>query len=131
MSNLKNKSEINIESAQMLQDKCYYPSVIHCAYYSCVQYMKYIAINKLNKTNEQIEQERVAEGKGTHQYLINLFTLEFQSETREKKNTFKEIKNLKKLREKADYSDFGIGHEEGRDSISMAKTIVALLKGKF
>ena len=40
------KSEINLSAAQFLHRHTYFLPVIHCAYYSCFQYMKHISDNE-------------------------------------------------------------------------------------
>ena len=72
MSNLSNKSEINIDAAKLLNDKNLYPAVAHCAYYACYQKIKHIWLHKQGKT--ELELETLGKSKprmGSHEVLIN------------------------------------------------------------
>lgn len=134
MSHLKNKSEINMDAAQLLLDKGLYPSCCHPAYYGCIQLMKYILNEKagINYKQQEIEisllESNKVSRKGSHNYLIDkLFHLISQSGKKEDKlaaKTFKnEIEDLKRHREIADYKNEYIGIEISTQSIQKAKSI--------
>lgn len=71
MSYLKNKSEINYAAAVLLQKQSLYPSVIHCAYYSCFQLMKHLLITNLGKSESDISNEVRNTSDGSHEVMIN------------------------------------------------------------
>ena len=64
-----NKCEMMYESASVLQNKCLYVSVPHCAYYSTFQLISYIWFHKMGKTESDISNRRA--GRGSHEVMIN------------------------------------------------------------
>lgn len=76
VSALKNKSEINLEAAKMLNENFLSAPGAHCAYYSVLQLMKFAVSNSIGISYEMQEQEinalktQKASAKGTHEYLI-------------------------------------------------------------
>ena len=93
---LQNKSILSINASKSLQHATYYNSVIHCAYYSCVQKMKFILKDKYGKTEEQINEERKV--GGIHPYLINTINTEMSKNPDKSfsKNFRNNINSLKK-----------------------------------
>jgi hypothetical protein len=54
MGHLKNKSELNLGAAELLHQYSYYSSVVHCAYYSCIQLMKHTWLNSMGKSDNDL-----------------------------------------------------------------------------
>lgn len=128
---LPDKSELNISVAEYLHEKGFYPCVCHPAYYSCLQLMKY-KLNICKGINyERQEGERGKEKIGTHQYLIRK-TCSLLEEGRGGKlsaNNFERgIKELKKLRENADYDPVEISNSDSHKAIGKAKELLLVIK---
>lgn len=130
MSNLKNKSEINFEAAKELIDKSFYPSSVHCSYYSCFQLLKFKMNDFFGVTYEQLATDISFSGKGTHQYLISYVTKEIKENiSKDSSRDFsRSIKDLKLFREKSDYEDIEIKPEEGEKAYRIAEYLLDLIK---
>jgi len=128
MSNLKNKSELNFAAAELLHKQSYYPSVVHCSYYSCIQLMKHIWLHKMNKTEQDLETLTRTSTDGSHEVLINQ-TGGFMKNKAIDFRTFNNvIGQLKKLRVNADYKDIQIDSSISNNSITLSKDSLLILK---
>ncbi|MFA6400466.1 MAG: hypothetical protein WCX31_02405 [Salinivirgaceae bacterium] len=128
MSNLKNKSELNFAAAELLHKQSYYPSVIHCSYYSCIQLMKHIWLHKMNKTEQDLEMLTKSSTEGSHEVLINQ-TGGFMKNKSIDFRTFNNLMGqLKKLRVIADYKDVQIDNTVSYNSITLSKDSLLILK---
>ena len=132
MSELKNKSEQNLISAQYLMSKACFASSVHCSYYSCVQLMLHILRSDLNKTEAEIDIEGQQEGS-FHNWLQGQISFAFLG-----KNSFEDSRTvssyfgqLKALRVKADYKNVEIKPKQAANSIETAKNIIKLLENNF
>lgn len=132
MSNLKNKSDILSLSAQTLHDNCLYTAVPHCAYYSCYQMFKYVWLNKMGKTQKELDSACSQTKIGSHDYLfgqVTNFVINIS------KNNFKrdamsltgKITQLKRLRVNADYLDVDITSTESNQAIQLSSEIIPIL----
>lgn len=128
MSNLKNKSEINRVAAERLHKESLYPSVIHCAYYSCFQLLKHIWIDKMGKTELELSQEIRKSPENSHEYLINQIVKYINSKQKQFRIFNTSMQELKKLRVKADYKDEQIDREISEKSIQLCDNIQRDLK---
>jgi uncharacterized protein (UPF0332 family) len=126
---LLNKSDFNFESANILQKQSKYCSVVHCAYYSSIQLMKYLLLYKAGKTDAMIIQERSVTGEGSHEYMINTIS-KFLKDNKHPDAVifFKGINDLKKMRVKADYEEIQIDDKIGRNSILLSEQSNKILK---
>ncbi|RFS24859.1 hypothetical protein DVR12_06620 [Chitinophaga silvatica] len=133
MSCLKIKSEINFNAARHLQMKYYYPSVVHCAYYSCIQLMRHVLIFNIGLSDRQMEEDRKEyyPSLGVHQYLIERLTLELQNGDCDWKKFHNEIEELRKLRTRSDYQDKVISENNSQRSIILCYSIINCLKTFF
>lgn len=122
MSHLKNKSEINFAAAELLHKQNFYPSVVHCSYYSCIQLMKHIWLHKMNNTEDELSHLNRNSVDTSHQVLINQIGSFLKSKNavafRDFNNT---IGQLKKIRNDADYKDIQIDYNTSNSSISLSK----------
>ena len=71
MDSLKDKSDLNLAAAELLYQESIYPAVVHCAYYSCVQLMKYICLNSIGKSEDDLRDLSIQLKQGSHEVLIN------------------------------------------------------------
>ena len=132
MSFLKNKSEINFAAAELLHQKCHFPAVVHCSYYSCVQLMKHIYLSKIKKTEDNLREEiRKSPDKSSHNTLIDeihKFIEKLSLDKEDRVYFYKEISSLKNLRNKADYEDIEVDITKSKKSLDMSKTLLVILK---
>ena len=128
MSHLKNKSELSKAAADLLQRNSFYPSVIHCAYYSCIQLMKHILIATLGKTEAEIAAEVRSSPKGSHEIMINNINKHLKSNSKDWRTFNSKITQLKRLRVDADYGNIQIDSVKGNDSIILSDEVLRHLK---
>ena len=135
MSELENKSEINYDSAKILHERGYYPSVAHCSYYSCYQLFRHIWFHGMGKNEYDLKfvidsiKDKRTESKGSHDVLIN----EIQKYIKENNsNDFRVINSniaqLKRLRNSADYEDKAFRYNESLKSIQLSDELRPVLK---
>jgi len=133
MSNLSNKSEINVDAAKLLNDKYLYSAVAHCAYYACYQKLKHIWLYQQHKTEQELEiLGRTKTRMGSHEILINEIcsfiknsrSKNFIEDSRVNNNN---ILQLKRLRRKADYEDTVFDSTNSSKSISLSNEIIRVL----
>ena len=131
MSHLKNKSEINSMAAILLQKQSLYPSVVHSAYYSCVQLMKHILIFTLGKTEAEISSEVRNSNSGSHEVMINNINDHLKSNNKDWKTFNTNINQLKRLRVIADYENTQIDFGKSNDSIHLSDIVLKHLRSNI
>jgi hypothetical protein len=107
-SYLHEKSNCNLLAAQLLHEHARYAAVPHCAYYACLQQIKYILCVKFGKYCEDSE----LSGKSTHVVIWNEFLIQeklwnkiYQTLTNEELVSIKKNFDLLKLnRIECDYN---------------------------
>ncbi len=124
MSQLKNKSEINRKAASFLHDKGLYPSVIHCSYYCCYQFMIDILINKLRISNLELIKIGKDEEKGSHEVTINQIAKQLSKNYLISRKFSSDINLLKRNRHKADYKDELIDYKLSQESIDLCDSVL-------
>ena len=128
MSNLRNKSEINLDSAELLHKNYMYPSVVHCSYYSCYQLMKHIWLTSMSKTDAELRLLTSSTKEGSHEVLINQLYFYIKSRSQDFREFNNTIGQLKKLRRKADYEDVQIDFSKSKNSIDLSKSTLSILR---
>ncbi len=134
MSKLKEKSEFNFASAQLLIDNYLYAPSVHCSYYSCFQLMKFTMNNFFDigydKLNTRISVSTLG---GTHSYVIHFF-----NNAVKKKNGYfdyrdfsRKIKDLKEFRESSDYDDVEITIDKSQKAKEYATDIRQYIQRNF
>lgn len=144
------KSKINLAAAQLLQDKTYFAPSVHCAFYSCLQFLMYLAKETFKITDSEIAAKTI--GGGTHKFLIDLTFNELNRAKRSKSdNTLSlryqfdktkltastitdfnsKIVKLKMHRVDSDYKDKEIRFDDSREAICLSQEIVKDLKQVF
>ena len=130
MSYFQKKSEIFFDSAKLLHDKNYYPSVAHDAYYSCLLLLKHIWVYKMGKTQAELKSICEENHSGVHEILINSVGKWIKGNSKD--DAIREFNNkivaLKRLRTNADYDDENFDYTKSSKSISLAGDIIPLLK---
>ncbi len=128
MGHLKSKSEINLCAAELLHKQCFYPPVVHCAYYSCFQLMKHIWLYSIGNSENELKALNKNSKEGSHEVLINQIKLFVKDKSRNDRDFNNEILQLKRLRVRADYDDNSIDSDKSSNSINLSKSIQIKLK---
>jgi len=128
MRHLKNKSELNLGAAELLQQYSYYSSVVHCAYYSCIQLMKHTWLNSMGKSDNDLRNLNNSSSQGSHEVLINQIKIFIQSKSQNGRVFNRDILQLKRLRVNADYDEILIDSKKSNDSLILSKSSLNILK---
>ena len=133
MSYLQNKSELFIDAAKLLHDKCWYSAVAHGAYYSCYQLSKHIWLHKMGKTQQELDRISSLSLYGSHEVLINEIGKHIKNSG--KRNCLNQgrdfktkILQLKTLRIRADYADASFDSTSSQTAIALSDLIIPILK---
>lgn len=122
-----NKCEMMYESANVLQNKCLYVSVPHCAYYSAFQLISYIWFHKMGKTESDISNRRV--GRGSHEEMINAVKSYISGKNNADGRAFNtNVLQLKKIRASADYDDVLVDCKRGNQAMQLAENVNTILR---
>ena len=124
---LKSKSEINILSAEFLENKALYPSVIHCCYYGCFQLMKYRLCHDFNLGYEDINSKVQSSKMSEHTCVRNEFVSKIKN-TIDKRNFDNLVKDLYTFRVQSDYKPIQIGCTDSKNARSKADEIITIIK---
>lgn len=129
MSELSRKSEFNLDAADLLYKNHYYASACHPIYYSCLQLISH----KLIKCDVTLEQQAALSSSqyhgNSHFCLIKESSNRIQAGGyREKKEYEDNIRQLKDLRERADYKEDEIKPEECCQALATAKLVIQKIK---
>lgn len=131
MSNLENKSELNIFAAKILIENNIYPPSVHFSYYSCIQLLKFKMNVFFGVTYEQLAIDISSHSKlNTHEYIISYITEELKKNLSvQAGQDFKRaIKELKFFRIKSDYEDLEINRPSSEKAFELAERIRNLIK---
>lgn len=134
MANFKEKSDSNNEAAEVLFEKELYSSLVHCAYYSVFQYMKYIlwhdySINYKKQEKTIYNKDWNKELHGSHKRLITLFIS--TATYRDKYEVAKMINELKTYRHHADYEDLEIDDQKAKKSMELLSDLRKTLENNL
>lgn len=125
MSELLDKSALNMNAAEYLLKEGHYDSVCHPAYYSCFQLMKHKVCHSMHIDYEAQEREIVSSRQNTHQYTIRKITdyIQQQKGAWVAQQFNRDIKDLKKHRENSDYKIIRLGRDTCEACVTLAKHI--------
>lgn len=127
MSQLLKKSAINEEAANALHKKDLYPSVAHCAYYSCLQLIKHILLNVLQVPPGDLATSQSSTREGSHEIMINKMTRHLNKTGKDYKTFNSKIGQLKRLRVDSDYENIMIDYSKSEESILLCQRIRKIL----
>lgn len=138
MSNLKEKSKLNIDAAKLLFDELIFAPSIHCSYYSVLQLMKHAICHTIGLSYQDQERELnsyrqlPASPRGTHEYIIEKIEDVIMRVDRSNFVEFdRKVKDLKKFRIKSDYDNIDITFEQSRKAMGYANDLRDQLKRTF
>lgn len=127
MSYLKNKSDFNIDGAELLINNSLYAPSVHCSYYSVFQLMKARYISKKNISYQDYTNESSNNLGSSHTYLINNFCLLIGNH-RDSLEFKRKVKDLKVFRTKSDYDNIEINIELSNKALRKAKELLSDIK---
>ncbi|RAJ04074.1 HEPN domain-containing protein [Chitinophaga skermanii] len=124
----KEKANQNLISAKLLIDKHIYCSSVHCSFYYCLQNLLHVLFTKKKYDKAQFIADTKNNNTGTHLQASKLIGIEIAKVNMEDYKWYqKHFPELKKLREKADYSDEFIAQEEVHEALNKAQSIATLV----
>jgi uncharacterized protein (UPF0332 family) len=134
MSKLKEKSEFNIDAAQVLIDKYLFAPSVHCSYYSCFQLMKFTMNAYFGMSYDELRQKvSVNTSGGTHTYVTHFFNTEVRKKygLTDYTDFSRKIKDLKEFRESSDYDDSEITIDNSTKALQYAKELRYYIQKNF
>lgn len=127
MNYLKNKSEFNIDGAELLISNNLYAPSIHCSYYSVFQSMICIYCSKNGMSFEEYSVEAKAHQGSSHNHLIRGFC-SLVADKRASRFLKRKIDDLKASRIKSDYDDFQVDSDFSVRALGKAKELLLEFK---
>ena len=135
MSQLLKKSETSYSAAELLHKQCLFSSVAHCSYYSCYQMYKYIWLFPMERSDEVLKNatsesfRKNLKVKGSHNILLDRVAQHIKTNNRDDFRVLnRNINQLKKLRQTADYDDQDFLDKQSEKSIKLSSSIRMVLK---
>jgi uncharacterized protein (UPF0332 family) len=132
MSYLKAKSEFNKSAAELLYDNNLYAPSVHCAYYSCLQLIKFLVKDFMNidYPDQKIESDQLKQN--SHEYVIRKLLNEVHGLSRfDYIDLRRNIYDLKSFREISDYENQIVDIDLSKKSINKANDIRSYLIRKM
>lgn len=123
MSFLNNKSEFNLDGAQLLINNNLYAPSVHCSYYSVFQKLKYKYVLKKNISYDDLTQMILSDSRNTHKYVIEEFC-NFIQDRYKKRELRNKINDLKAFRVESDYEDLEINYDKSNLALTKSKEII-------
>jgi len=134
MSKLKEKSEFNIDAAEMLIENSLYAPSVHCSYYSCFQLLKYTMNDFFDISYDNLSRDISSSPLTTHRYVIKYISTElvsFVGRSESERNFTRKIKDLKHFREESDYENLDVDYDKGTQAFELAKNLRRYLITNF
>ena len=130
MTQIKHKSTQKQEAAQCLINNGFYAESIHCSYYSCLLYMKYILHHISTKKNAVSYEKQEIKGASTHMHILRLMKERINQPSKQKK-VAKNFRYLKDMRNDADYSAELFSAKESYTVKKKAESLKKILTNTF
>lgn len=133
MSKLRQKSDFNIDAADVLLKQNLFAPSVHCSYYSCFQLIKYTIKDFFGEDYETQANNISTTQQKTHQYVINYLTNQLKSlaSIYESRDFKRKINDLKQFRVESDYENIEVNYDKGNEAFIKAKEIRAYIIKKF
>lgn len=121
-----NKSKENLEIAQTLINKRLYNASVHCTYYGCFQYIKYV----LNMKNILLYDEQNKNRPDSHIHLMQSMYNKINSDKIERaiRTNYESLRDKRKI---ADYEIDFIGEDDGLRAMEEANRVISNIKRAF
>lgn len=121
-----NKSNENLEIAQTLINKRLYNASVHCTYYGCFQYIKYV----LNIKNILPYEDQNKNRPDSHIYLMQSMYNKINSDriVRAIRTNYESLRDKRKI---ADYEIDFIGEDDGLIAMDEANRVISNIKSAF
>jgi hypothetical protein len=132
MPHLRAKSDFNTSAADLLYDNHLYAPSVHCAYYSCLQLIKFLIKDFLNVDypDQKIESDHLKQN--SHEYVIRKLLNEVYGFSRlDYIDLRRNIYDLKSFREMSDYENKMVDIKLSKKSIEKANDIRGYLISKM
>ncbi|NMH24053.1 hypothetical protein [Flavobacterium solisilvae] len=129
---IRDKSDNNIDAAELLIAKGLHSSSVHCSYYGSFQRIMYSLKNHLGISYSDLD--NMCKGKDSHIFLIRLCCDEFKKKgktAREANDLDRDLNDLKILRKKSDYKDEIIVPDDSDEALRISNRVIRLLKSTF
>ncbi len=121
---MNEKSSENFDAANLLVDNNMFAASIHCYYYSCFQFSKYV----VNESGITYSRQNEGGGFGSHTRIINeTSNLISEFDRVSCLNYLTNMDKLKRMRKKADYSVEVINVDETQNARNWAETVKNIL----
>lgn len=124
---LNNKSEFNIDGAELLINNDLFAPSIHCSYYSVFQSMMFVYCSKNGITFEEYSLDAKAQQGSSHNHLIKIFC-SLETDRRASQFLKRKIDDLKASRIKSDYDNFQVDSEFSNRALKIAKELLIEIK---
>ncbi len=132
MSKLKEKSNFNIDAAEILIENSLYAPSVHCSYYSCFQLLKYSMNDFFEISYNKLSVNIATSPMNTHKYIVEYINSQLKNNKIENNRWFyNSIKDLKHFREESDYDNLEINLDKSTRAFDMAKNIRVYLTQNF
>ncbi len=132
MSNFQEKSIQSLESAKVLVKCHYYSSTVNRSYYACFQFVMHILFDKLKKDQREFYAEVQQRPNGSHSWASKLIGIELAKKSLEDYKWLQgKFPEFREKRIVADYHPIALSADDGNDSITLATTILNLLRKHF
>lgn len=133
MELLKNKSDFNLEAADLLIKSGLYAPSVHCSYFSCFQLAKVIACTVVFKKETDHGSQMSQMGGRSHQYFWDAIKKSIYSKAGpvEERYISRKYKALKAFREESDYGNIQIDSAKGTQALDVAREIHTMLQKTF
>lgn len=117
-----------MDAAKLMFEHSYYDSVCHPAYYACLQLMSHKLIRKGINLDMQASISSSQYKGNSHKALIGEIKKYIHiNDYKEEKKYNNSVKELKEMRERADYKLSRIKKEESEKCINMAKFVIGII----
>ena len=133
MGNALTKADLFKGTAHYLHDNYRYLSVPHNSYYCCYQLLRRIWLESMSKNQDQLDSECSQTNVGSHNYLTNqvvahIMNSQKRDSLQDSRTIRDKLKQLKRLREQADYYDDNFTIDQSNQALSLMRDIEPLLK---
>ena len=131
---MKRKADNNLLAAQKLINAHTFPTEsVHCSYYAVLQKMKYVLAHTDRNPLTYEQQKELAEKdttNSTHEVILRETRDRIKSPS-ERKAFVDQLRNLKKERVRADYTEEVFTEDEGLECKAMAESLMKKLTFNF